>query len=197
MKKIMIFDCLDTIQGYKGAKIGYSKQFYQEHVAKENNFTMDEFLNAPVEEQLYLTLNELQKGNLEPIMLKGAKELLYYVKEKKLTSIIITADLTESAVFTTKPFVDKKLIFSNNIHGIFYEGNKKQTKTWTKIKNLYFPKAKIKGIFEDSSKNLVAAVSAYNTFGYQVCQKKSKLSLVNSNIVKGNLFSLLWRLQNE
>ena len=40
--RIIIFDSLDTIQGYKGAEPGESKRFYQERIAEEHYTTIEE-----------------------------------------------------------------------------------------------------------------------------------------------------------
>ena len=197
-KKIMIFDALDTIQGYRDAPLGSSKQFYQKRISEAAGMNVDEFLQkVPYDVQLWLTYFELQKGNLEPIMLPGADEIIGYVKSREIKPIIVTADIPKSAEIATRPFIDAGLIDPTNIYAINYVGIKKDPQTWAKIKEQYFDNEKIVGVFEDTQANLQAALESYVGNGYLVKQTDSSLNIVSPRIVKGNLFHLMGELERK
>jgi len=191
----MIFDALDTIQGYKDA-LGSSKRFYQERIAEAAGMNVDKFLQkVPYDVQLWLTYFEQQKGNLEPVMLPGADEVIDYVKSRSIRPVVVTADIQESAEITMRPFIDAGLIDPTDVYAINHVGSKKNPETWAKARGQYFSDKEIKGVFEDTEANLQAALESYDSKGYLVKHTDSGLSAVSARIVRGNLFHLMGELE--
>ena len=167
--KIVVFDALDTIQGYKGALPGQSKRFYQERIAQAAGMNLEEFLQkVPYDVQLWMAYFEQQKGNLEPVMLPGAEEIIRYFLRTGYQPIVVTADIPESALNTMKPFTDLGLIDPMNVYAINCLGSKKKTSTWKQAQEKHFPQGEPKVVFEDTEANLAAAMEAYHCGGYLV-----------------------------
>ncbi len=192
----MVFDCLDTVQGYAGAIPGQSKAHYQQLLAKKSGLPVDEFLaKTPYLDQLEMVVKNIETGDLEPIIMEGVKPLLRYLKSREIEPVIVTADIAEAAALTTKPLVETGYVNTNNIHAIANIGSKKVMTTWSKAREIYFPNNRIVGVFEDSKDNLEAAMNAYDSAGYQVNQEENITQ--QGRVVKGNLHSLLQHLKIE
>ena len=162
MTNIIVFDALDTLQGYRGAPKGTSKQFYQEYLARQAGMGREAFLQAtPYATQLEQTVRAIESGNLEPIMLEGAEQTLRYVNEQGLTPVIVTADIPEGARLTAKPMVDAGLIAPERVYAIDHVGKKSEIVTWRKAGELYFPDDTVIGVFEDSEDYLFKSRMAY------------------------------------
>ncbi len=193
---IIIFDALDTIQGYKGAGPGASKRFYQEHLARKMEFPLELFLKIfPYEAQCSILRYEITNGNLEPVALPGAKELLTSVISQGITPIIVTADFPKTADLTTKPL--QGLVSPDNIYAVASLGSKKESSCWKTVRERYFPSEKILGVFEDTPENLSAAIAAYSTIGYLVDEKTVGIDRTLHDTVKGGLAALRLELEQR
>lgn len=165
----MVFDCLDTLQGYAGAPPGASKQFYQAHLAQVEGMSVEALLEQiPYEEQCRMTGEEIRKGNLKPVALDGAEGIVACVRSFGIRPVIVTADFPETAALAAKPLVDAGLIGPEDVYAIAALGSKKAPETWKNARECYFPGGEIMGVFEDTKANLTAAVEAYATDGYWV-----------------------------
>jgi hypothetical protein len=174
MTAIMIFDALDTVQGYKGAPLGESKYFLQKHLAQEAGISQWNFVHSvPYERQLELTAEAIQRGDLEPVMLPGTDDAFNFVKELGIRPVIVTADIPEAAVLTTKPIVDEGYVAANDVYAIAKLGSKRELTTWEKAREAHFPDTYVLGVFEDSDSNLVAAMRAYDSLGFLVMQEST------------------------
>ena len=192
-KPIIIFDALDTIQGYKGAPAGQSKRFYQDHIARQAGFkNTDEFLTkVPYDVQLWMNYFELQKGNLEPIIIPGAELMMALYPKSRFDKYIVTADIPEAALLTCKPFIDNDDIQPQNIIAMNHLGNKKKPTTWKKVHEEYFPKQKVEVVFEDSIDNLFAAGKAYGLKENALCHiQRGKEPVTLDTHVAGDIYSL-------
>jgi hypothetical protein len=160
--KVVVLDCLDTIQGYRDAEPGKSKLFYQAAIAREHQMAVDHMLaTVPYETQLEWTARLLERGDLEPIAMPGAQSLLQLYRSAGLECRIVTADIPEAAVYTTKPFVDVGLITSDQVHAIARLGSKREEATWLAVQQQYFPDKHVLAIYEDTRANLDAALEVY------------------------------------
>jgi len=199
----MIFDALDTVQGYKGAPIGGSKGFNQAYVAQQLGMSQEQMLSeVPYEAQLWMAGEGIIRGDLEPVLLEGAKEIIELVKQEGITPVIVTADVPYCAALATKPLTDRGLIELKHVYGMNALGSKKEATTWEKVRATHFPTNAIAGIFEDSEPNLKAALNAYTSerkfsSGYLVKQADWIVTEHRKHLVQGNLPSLteVFRLQ--
>lgn len=162
-EKIVIFNALDTIQGYKGAKQGKSKPFYQKHIAKQAGYkNVEKFIyEVPYETQLWMTFFELQKGNLEPIPIAYSDLVMASYKQEGIEPIIVTADIPKSAALTCKYFVDEGIIKPENIIAMSHLGSKFKSQSWAKTQQEFFSDKKVIGIYEEEPEEVMAAGKAY------------------------------------
>jgi len=131
MSDIMIFDSLDTIQGYEGAQPGLNKRHYQEVLAKGLGINFEEFMeDVSFETQLWLTAYAIRNGVLTPKQIPGSEEILEYVRNEGIEPIIVTADVPQAAELTTKSFVESGLV--ERVYAINDIGSKKDPETWKK-----------------------------------------------------------------
>jgi hypothetical protein len=198
MTRVVVIDCLDTIQGYNGAEHGISKPFYQAVIAREQNLSVAEMVaTVPYERQLEWTARMLERGDLEPIALPGSFALFGYLSQAGLEARIVTADIPEAAVYTTKPFVDAGLITYDRVHAIASLGSKKQSVTWKRAQEVHYPGTSVVGVFEDTEENMQAAMTAYVCNGYHAKEAAGGLTVVLSTIVRGNLYALKGALEQH
>lgn len=196
---IAVFDALDTVQGYRGAELGKSKQFYQDHIAGELGISREEMLQTvPYERQLELTGQAIQRGNLEPVILPGVEYAFGFVKglAVPMKPVIVTADLPECAALTTQPLVDVGLLTADDVYGIAELGSKKDPETWRKAQAAYFagPGNNVAWVFEDTEGNLRAAMEAYDLnsrSGFLVKHEDAGRQELEDGVHRGNLGSLV------
>ena len=182
---IVIFDSLDTIQGYVGAQPGKNKEFYLEKVTTKHGMSTSEMIrDVPVDQYLQWTAEMIHNKELVPRILPGAAKLITEgYRTKGIRPIIITADIPEGAALATWPLVESGLVAAADVHGIYELGSKKQSATWAKAKELFEPNTDVWTVFEDNAANLAAALKAYagsdprETFGYQVSEKPSGIEV--------------------
>ena len=179
---IVVFDSLDTIQGYEDAPPGENKDFYLEKVAEEHGMTKEEMLeNVETDTYLQWTYELLQEGKLTPRTIPKAKEVLEDYIAQGIRPVVITADIQGSADITVNPYVELGLIDPNDVYAIQHLGSKKESDTWIKAKNIYEPNTNIVADYEDTKANLEAALKAYKgANGFLVKENESGLSIVET-----------------
>jgi hypothetical protein len=166
---IVVFDALDTIQGYAGARLGKSKPFYQQRIAQRAGMTRDELLSrVPLEEQLHMAYDAIAAGDLEPVPLSGAIELLEYVHASGRTPVIVTADIPQAATLTCAPFTQSGLVRYEHVAAMHHIGKKESPETWSRTKEIWFPKSIVEAVFEDGATYVCAAALAFDAQGYLV-----------------------------
>jgi len=196
--EIMIFDSLDTVQGYEGAPIGESKGFYQQHLAKTLGMSVGDLIaKVPYDEQLELAGEEIRKGNLVSVMLDGADEVIDMVKHYGVRPVIVTADNPGPVKFASAPLVEGGYIAEEDVFAINPLGSKKKAKTWKEAQLVHYPDAEIRGVFEDTAANLACALEAYNVQGYHVQQTDSGLTTVSRDVIRGPLRALQGELERR
>src|SRR3989338_2420536 len=94
---------------------------------------------VPYEAQLWMTVMEIQKGNLEPVVLPGADGVIEVVKSQRIRPVIVTADMPYSAALTTMPLTERGLVNPGNVYGMNALGSKKKAETWRRVRETYFP----------------------------------------------------------
>lgn len=177
--EIVVFDSLDTIQGYEGAKPGENKAYYLKKVAEKHGLTVDEMLEkVPAKTYLKWTADMIYSRELVPRILPGAEDLLLRYIKQGYRPVIITADIKEAAERTTQPIVDKGLVRKEDVYAILDVGSKKKPETWTEAKRIYKPSSKVVAVYEDTEKNLDAALKAFNVPGYLVKETSSGISYI-------------------
>jgi beta-phosphoglucomutase-like phosphatase (HAD superfamily) len=197
-ERIAVFDALDTIQGYAGASLGASKRFYQNVIAAANSLTVEELLERiPYEEQLRMTFEEQEKGNLTPTMLPRSPDVIELVKSHEIKPIVVTADIPESAENTLRPFVEAGLINQEDVHAINYLGSKKDPQTWTRARQELFPDTDVQLVFEDTPENLEAALETYETAKGYLVTTEPTLVTQSDRIVRGDLYHLRSELERS
>lgn len=176
-KEIVVFDSLDTIQGYVGAAVGKSKAYYLQKTAEAHGMTVEEMeKNVPVDTYLAWTADLLREGVLVPRIIDGVESLLRDYISQGIRPVVITADRQDSADMTSAPIVKKRLIRKQDVHGIQHIGSKKKPETWKQALDLYDPGCKVVAVYEDTQANLEAAVIGYKCPGYLAKETSSGIS---------------------
>jgi hypothetical protein len=177
-KEIVVFDSLDTIQGYEGAEPGKNKDYYLKKTAAAMGISVEEMLKLPTEQYLSVLANMMKTGELVTRSIPGAEDLILQYIGQGIRPVIITADIEAGARESSKPFVSKGLIRQSDVHAVLDIGSKADPATWVKAVERYQPGSRVVAVYEDTQKNLDAAIKAYKVDGYLAKETASGLTVM-------------------